>query len=287
MIKLKRYALLLAGLMLLSFAGCGTAQTPSTAKDNPSFADTPADVPSATEISDDIIAEESAPPVAEPEQPAITEPVPSQTAEEKTQETAPKENAVTAPPAQSEQPRETQPPRQTETPKPEEPKPTPPPVVAEMPYVRPSADEVEKAVAKYINEYRLVQGDTAVIVLPGLTEVARFRASQLITNFSHDEDIDACTVLKYGELVDMTQYGLPESANYYQGFNREAIAKGNWTGTADEIGQKIAAGLKNSKDHWSYVGSSEYGYMAVGITFNPSDSHWYCCICMSSQNYGG
>lgn len=251
MIKLKRYALLLAGLMLLSFAGCGTAQTPSTAKDNPSFADTPADVPSATEISDDIIAEES------------------------------------APPAQSEQPRENQPPRQTETPKPEEPKPTPPPVVAEMPYVRPSADEVEKAVAKYINEYRLVQGDTAVIVLPGLTEVARFRASQLITNFSHDEDIDACTVLKYGELVDMTQYGLPESANYYQGFNREAIAKGNWTGTADEIGQKIAAGFKNSKDHWSYVGSSEYGYMAVGITFNPSDSHWYCCICMSSQNYGG
>lgn len=208
MIKLKRYALLLAGLMLLSFAGCGTAQTPSTAKDNPSFADTPADVPSATEISDDIIAEESAPPVAEPEQPAITEHVPSQTAEEKTQETAPKENAVTAPPAQSEQPRENQPPRQTETPKPEEPKPTPPPVVAEMPYVRPSADEVEKAVAKYINEYRLVQGYTAVIVLPGLTEVARFRASQLITNFSHDEDIDACTVLKYGELVDMTQYGL-------------------------------------------------------------------------------
>lgn len=282
--KMKRYALLLAGLMLVSLAGCGTAQTPSTAKDNPPFADIPADVPSATEISDDITAEESASPAAEPELPAITEAVP---AEETAEETAPKENTAAPPPAQSEQPRETHPPRQTETPKPEEPKPTPPPVVAEMPYVRPSADEVEKAVAKYINEYRLVQGDTAVIVLPGLTEVARFRASQLITNFSHDEDIDACTVLKYGELVDMTQYGLPESANYYQGFNREAIAKGNWTGTADEIGQKIAAGFKNSKDHWSYVGSSEYGYMAVGITFNPSDSHWYCCICMSSQNYGG
>ena len=124
--KMKRYALLLAGLMLLSLAGCGTTQTPSTAKDNPSFADTPADVPSATEISDDITAEESAPPAAEPEQPAIAELVPSQTAEEKTQETAPKENMAAPPPAQSEQPREASEPRPTETPKPEEPKPDPP-----------------------------------------------------------------------------------------------------------------------------------------------------------------
>lgn len=124
--KMKRYALLLAGAILISLAGCGTTQKPSTAKDNSSFADAPADVPSATEISDDITAEESALPAAESEQPAITEPVPSQTAEEKTQEMPPKENTVTPTPAQSKQPRETQPPRQTETPKPEEPKPDPP-----------------------------------------------------------------------------------------------------------------------------------------------------------------
>lgn len=124
--KTKRYALLLAGLTLLSLAGCGTTQTPSTAKDNSSFADTPADVPSATEISDDITAEGSALPAAEPEQPAITESVSSQTAEETAEKTPPIENTTAPPPAQSEQPRETQPPRQTETPKPEEPKPDPP-----------------------------------------------------------------------------------------------------------------------------------------------------------------
>ena len=128
---MKRYALLLAGLMLVSLAGCGTAQTPSTAKDNPPFADIPADVPSATEISDDITAEESASPAAEPELPAITEAVP---AEETAEETAPKENTAAPPPAQSEQPRETHPPRQTETPKPEESKPKPPqPVQTQTP----------------------------------------------------------------------------------------------------------------------------------------------------------
>ena len=124
MMKMKRYALLLAGLTLLSLTGCGTTQTPSTAEDNPSFADTPADVTSTTEISDDITAEESAPSAAEQELPAITEPNSSQMAEEKTQEMSPKENVVTPPPAQSEQPRQTESPKQTELPEPETPKTT-------------------------------------------------------------------------------------------------------------------------------------------------------------------
>lgn len=132
--KMKRYALLLAGLTLLSLAGCGTTQTPSAARDNPPFADTPADVPSATEISDDITAEESAPPAAESELPAIAEQTPSQTAEKKAEERPPIKNTTAPPAAQSEQPRETQLPRQTETPKPEEPKPDPPqPVQSQTP----------------------------------------------------------------------------------------------------------------------------------------------------------
>lgn len=134
MMKIKRYVLLLAGLTLLSLAGCGTAQTPSAARDNPPFADTPADVPSATEISDDITAEEPAPPAAESELPAIAEQTPSQTAEKKAEERPPIKNTTAPPAAQSEQPRETQLPRQTETPKPEEPKPDPPqPVQSQTP----------------------------------------------------------------------------------------------------------------------------------------------------------
>lgn len=133
----------------------------------------------------------------------------------------------------------------------------------------------------------MAQGDTQTVILPGLTAVAEYRAKQLITNFSHADSADACTALQYGEFVDMTLYGCDASANYYQGYNREAIAKGNWGGTADEIAQRIATGFKNSSKHWNYVGSSEYGYMAVGAVYDSATSSWYVCICMSSKNYGG
>ena len=150
-------------------------------------------------------------------------------------------------------------------------------------YQVPERSEVEALVAAYINQYR----STNATVLSGLTGVARYRSNQLVTNFAHTDGIDACNALQYGEFVDMTLYGMSESDSYYQGYNREAIAKGNWTGTADEIAQRIANGFKNSSSHWSYLGSSEYLYIAVGCTYDEASSMWYCCICVSSKNYGG
>ena len=141
-----------------------------------------------------------------------------------------------------------------------------------------------KKTAEKINALRQAQGSPAAAVLPGLGKVAAYRAEQLVTNFSHESDPDACTVLKYGEYVDMSKYGMPE-ASYYRGYNAEAAARGNWTGTADEIAGKIANGFKNSAGHWRYLGSAEYIYMAVGITYE--GGRWYCCVCVSSQNYGG
>ena len=138
--------------------------------------------------------------------------------------------------------------------------------------------------AEKINALRQSQGSPAATILPGLGKVATYRSEQLITNFSHESSPDACTVLKYGEYVDMSDCGMPE-ASYYRGYNAEAAAKGNWTGTADEIADKIANGFKNSAGHWRYVGSAEYTYMAVGITYKGGT--WYCCVCVSSQNYGG
>ena len=164
--------------------------------------------------------------------------------------------------------------------------PSQPPVQAEEPIPVPSENEVASKTAEKINALRLKQGSPAVTILPGLTRVATLRSEQLITNFSHESNPDACTVLKYGEFVDMGQYGMPESS-YYQGYNREAIAKGTWSGTANEIAEKIANGFRNSSGHWSYVGNSEYVYMAVGVTYNAANSTWYCCVCMSSKNYGG
>lgn len=294
---MKKHSIFIITLLLLAgLAGCAGQEPDKTETEYSSAVSSTAETASASESIDSSPAGT----VSSSAETTLPEPVPSEPQKEKTEEpvlpetsnpekpTAPVQE-ISAPSkstsAQTQKPAGTAPvpsaPPETETPKP-----TSPPAVSETPYVQPSADAVEKAVAEYVNEYRLAQGDTAAMVLPGLTNVARYRANQLITNFSHDEDTDACTTLKYGEFVDMTELGLPESSSYYQGYNREAIAKGNWTGTADEIAEKIAVGFQNSACHWSYVGSSEYAYMAVGITFNPKNSTWYCCICMSSKNYG-
>lgn len=147
--------------------------------------------------------------------------------------------------------------------------------------------EVERLVIKYINEFRVAQGDTTAKVLPGLTEVARYRANQLIDNFAHIDIREACAKLKYGRYFDMTEYGMDAKYNYYEGYDREAICKGEWFGTADIIAKNIAEGFKNSTKHWEYVGDSKYRYIAVGITYNEADKYWYGCVCMSAENYGG
>lgn len=147
--------------------------------------------------------------------------------------------------------------------------------------------EVEQLVVKYINEFRVAQGDTTATILLGLTEVARYRASQLIDNFAHVDIREACAQLKYGRYFDMTEYGMDAKYNYYEGYDREAICKDEWFGTADMIARNIAEGFKNSTKHWDYVGDSKYGYIAVGITYNEADKYWYGCVCMSAENYGG
>ena len=144
---------------------------------------------------------------------------------------------------------------------------------------------IEKLVIEKINAYRIAQGDTAATMLPGLTEVARYRANELITNFSHSGHQNACNALQYGEFIDMTLYGGTANDNYYRGYSREAIGVGDWFGTAESMSDRIAEGFHHSKGHWSYVGSSEYPYIAVGVT--KANEKWYVCVCMSAENYGG
>lgn len=151
----------------------------------------------------------------------------------------------------------------------------------------PSADEVEKKVIEYINQYRTAQGQSQVVVLTGLNGVAKYRAKQLVSSYEHVHPRTTCGELKYGMYVDLTAYGLPESDNYYEGFDKEALCKGDWYGTADQIAQTIATGFKNSSVHWSYVGQSKYQYMGVGIYYDEVTEMWYGCICMSKENYGG
>ena len=133
--------------------------------------------------------------------------------------------------------------------------------------------DIERLVIEKVNAYRIAQGDMAATMLPGLTEVARYRANELTTNLSHTSPRDACGVLKYGEFVDMTLCGLTAEDSYYQGFNREAICMGDWFGTAQSMSDRIADGFHNSKGHWSYVGSSKYPYIAIGVS--KANGKWY------------
>jgi len=253
-----------------------TVTTPTTENEDPKGKTDNADAASSFSASKETEMTEPEETVSETK-PSVTTEQPATTEKKETASTTPAETkpSVTTTEPQKTQPKETEPPVTTEDPA----------VISEV--KRPSASEIESKTAEYINQYRLAQGDTQTVILPGLTVVAEYRAKQLITDFSHSDSADACTALQYGEFVDMTLYGCDASANYYQGYNREAIAKGNWGGTADEIAQRIADGFKNSSKHWNYVGSSEYGYMAVGTVYDSATSSWYVCICMSSKNYGG
>ncbi len=149
---------------------------------------------------------------------------------------------------------------------------------------KPSADLVAQKVAEYINQFRTEQGDVTATVIPGLTEYCKYRCTQLKTNFAHDttDQRAAAEALQYGEYVDWSLYGIKGEENYYTANVREAIGKGNWGGTADEIAYSIANGFRNSKGHWSYVGSSKYTYMAVGVMYD--GYYWYVCVCMDSEN---
>ena len=149
---------------------------------------------------------------------------------------------------------------------------------------KPSADAVAQKVATYINQFRTEQGDVTATVIPRLTEYCKYRCTQLKTNFAHDttDQRAAAEALQYGEYVDWSLYGIEGEENYYTANVREAIGKGNWGGTADEIAYSIANGFKNSKGHWSYVGSSKYTYMAVGVMYD--GYYWYVCVCMDSEN---
>ena len=149
---------------------------------------------------------------------------------------------------------------------------------------KPSSDIVAHKVAEYINQFRTEQGDVNATVIPGLTEYCKYRCTQLKTNFAHDtaDQRAAAETLQYGEYVDWSLYGIEGEENYYTANVREAIGKGNWGGTADEIAYSIANGFRNSEGHWSYVGSSKYTYMAVGMMYD--GYYWYVCVCVDSEN---
>lgn len=136
----------------------------------------------------------------------------------------------------------------------------------------------------YINQFRVEQGSTELIYLPGMTQVAQYRSQQLVTNFAHDtkDKREALAYYKYGTLL--TPGGWDPSEYYYEADTKEAISMTNLKGSPDEVALEFANACRNSKNHWAYVGSSEYSYAGVGVTY--IDGKHYLCIMVGGTNYG-
>ncbi len=174
-------------------------------------------------------------------------------------------------------------------------KPTDPPVEETKPSATfPKEQEEQKASAadvnaiaskmvEYLNAYRTEQGSPAATVLPGLTQYAAYRSRQLVTNFAHDtsDERAAATALEYGSYIDPSLYGMTGDP-YYTANAREAIAKTDFGGSIDAIAARLARMARNSSSHWSYVGSAQYSYIGVGISYN--NGVWYCNIAVTSSN---
>lgn len=187
------------------------------------------------------------------------------------------------------QPSETQPPETT----PEE---TVPPTT-EPEVTEPQTDknsyefkrQVAQYAAQYINQYRAAAGVGPCEVLSGMTLVAEYRADQLTRNYAHDtaDKREALAYYAYGRWIDATIVGLDPEDSYYEADAAEAICAGFEGKTAEEMGKYIADLCRNSSSHWSYIGSSKFSYIGVGVDYRAGTAYgWYGCVMVGRTNYG-
>lgn len=112
-----------------------------------------------------------------------------------------------------------------------------------------------------------------------------YRATQLLTNFSHDvADLrEACAHFEYGEYKQPEGWDLSE---YYYTFNGvEAIANGFIDSAGvDATAQYFARLIHTSTSHWSYVGDARFNCMAVGIAYRPGKI--VGVVFFSEENFG-
>ena len=146
--------------------------------------------------------------------------------------------------------------------------------------------DVEAAAVKYINQFRVEQGSTVATVLPGLTKVAQYRAVQLQKKFQHDTAAmrEALAYYQYGKWVDYTAFG---GTAYYDINEKEAIAtrSAGENRTADQLGYAFANQIRNSSDHWSYVGSADYPFIAVGVDWSYARQFTMCILQLRTDEY--
>ena len=156
---------------------------------------------------------------------------------------------------------------------------------------------ISNRVLEILNSERETIGKNRRTALPGLREIAVFRANQLVTQFSHSWKDDngkiwdgaryAATLFKYGKYFDWAQVGCPEltSQNYYSYGGGENIYCGGIAfRPKEEIAQSIVNRFKSSTEHWNSLMSNNYNYDGIGVVFN--NDMVYCSINSSYENYG-
>ena len=218
---------------------------------------------------------------------------PQQATEIPTTPTTPPEETkpvpTTTPETMPTQPSETQPPETTLE---ETVPPTTEPEVTEPQIDKHSYEfkrQVAQYAAQYINQYRAAAGVGPCQVLPGMTLVAEYRADQLTRNYAHDtaDKREALAYYAYGRWIDATIVGLDPEDSYYEADAAEAICAGFEGKTAEEMGKYIADLCRNSPSHWSYVGSSKFSYIGIGVDYRAGTAYgWYGCVMVGRTNYG-
>lgn len=149
--------------------------------------------------------------------------------------------------------------------------------------------EVAYYAAYYINQYRISSGVPACTILPGMTQVAEYRADQLTYNYSHStsDKRKALAYYEYGRWIDATIVGLDPSESYYEADTTEAICAGFEGKDAESMGKYIADLARNSSSHWSYLGNAKNLYIGVGVEYRAGTAYgWYGCIMVGKTNYG-
>lgn len=149
--------------------------------------------------------------------------------------------------------------------------------------------QIAQYAAQYINQYRAEVGVGPCQVLPGMTLVAEYRADQLTRNYAHDtaDKREALAHYAYGRWVDATIVGLEPEASYYEADTAEAICAGFNGSDAEAMGKKIADLIRSSPSHWSYVGSSKFNYIGIGVEYRAGSAYrWYGCVMVGRTNYG-
>ena len=145
--------------------------------------------------------------------------------------------------------------------------------------------QVASYAAQYINQYR----GSACTILPGMSQVAQYRAGQLTRNYGHStaDKRAALAHFEYGRFIDATEFGDDPSNSYWEADSAEAICAGFYGTDPKAMGKKIADLIRNSGGHWSYISSSEYSYMGVGVEYREGTEYgWYACVMVGSVNYG-